>query len=70
MVKKFFPVPYKLTPLFIHVVIGLLFIYGIQEIEFDTVFLNYLVSFLLALIYAVTVFWYEWKKLWYKTQKP
>lgn len=68
--KKFFPVPYKLFPLFIQVVIGLIFIYSVQEINFGTQFMNYSISFLIALIYATVVFWYEWRKLEYKTQKP
>ncbi len=67
--KKFFPVPYRMAPLFIHVIIGLIFIYGIQEIHFDSSLINYSVSFLVALIYSGSVFWYEWRKLEYKTQK-
>ena len=67
--KKYFPVPYKIAPLVIHAALGLIIIYGVNEIRFENELISYTLSFFIALTYTVVIFWYEWRNLDYKTLK-
>jgi O-antigen/teichoic acid export membrane protein len=67
--KKYFPVPYQFSPLFIHLIIGIALIVAAHQITVASHFIQYGIQIAITLIYAALVFRYEWKHLQYKTQK-
>jgi len=68
--RRYFPIPYKLFPMVIHLLIGIAIILAFMQIDLGDNLVKYVVSIVITLTYAGLVSWYEWKKLDYKTQKP
>lgn len=67
--KKHFPIPYKFAPLFMHLAICLLLLYGLNQIELGSQWMNYGLHLCSTAVYAGLIFWYEWRNLDYKTLK-
>ena len=65
--KKEFPVPYKLKPLIIYLLLGLAIIYGEGLIEIANRWLSYGFDLLVTAIFAVFMYFREGKSLTYKT---
>lgn len=66
--KKYFPIPYRFSPLIIHLLIGGGIVVTSQILPFGEGLWAYLIALLVTAIYAGIVFWLEWKELKYKTQ--
>lgn len=65
--KKEFPVPYKLKPLIIYLLLGLAIIYGEGLIEIANRWLSYGFDLLVTAFFAVFMYFREGKSLTYKT---
>lgn len=66
--KKYFPIPYRFTPLIIHLFIAGIIVITSRLMPLDSSAWEYLIAILITASYAAIVFWTEWKKLKYKTQ--
>lgn len=67
--KRHFPIPYKFSPLLIHLFIAASLILVTSQFEIENNLINYGSSLLITLMYAAVVFWFESKKLKYKTEE-
>jgi len=67
--RKHFPIPYKFSPLLIHLLIAASLILLTWQFDIENNLINYGSGLLITLVYAGVVFWFEWRKLNYKTEE-
>jgi len=65
--KKTFPIPYNFKPLFGYLIIAILIIYGVDLIKMDTKWLSYGVKLLITAVFTGTMFFFEGRKINYKS---
>lgn len=68
--RKHFLVPYKFLPMFVQLMIGAVIILLSMQLNIENEVAQYAVALVSTVIYGCLVFWFEWRKLEYKTKKP